>query len=92
MGVSAYCSECVVYFCVYVCVYVCVCVISNQSTSKTPHYVSDLSKCYALLHRPYIKVVLPLIQSKKQDVKNSSGGEGWRQQGIGVRQNLKKLG
>ena len=32
------------------------------------------------------------IQSKKQDIKNSSGGEGWKQRGRRVGQNLKKLG
>ena len=32
------------------CAFVCVCVISNQSTSKKPHFVSDLSKLDALLH------------------------------------------
>ena len=37
--------ECAVYLCV------CVCEISNQSTSKKPHYVSDLSKLDALLHK-----------------------------------------
>ena len=33
-------------FCVYVCVCVCVCVCvrSNQSASKTPYYMSELSK------------------------------------------------
>ena len=30
MGVSAYWSECAVYFCVYVCVYVCVCDIKSE--------------------------------------------------------------
>ena len=38
----------------YVCVFVCV--ISNQSTSKKPHYVSDLSKLDALSHETHIKV------------------------------------
>ena len=36
---------------------VCVCVISNQSTSKKPHYVSGLSKLGALLHKTHIKVL-----------------------------------
>ena len=36
--------ECAVCLSVCVCVCVCVCVRSNQSTSKKPHYVSDLSK------------------------------------------------
>ena len=31
------------------------------------------------------------IQSKKQGIKNSSGGEGWRQQEGGVGQNFKKV-
>ena len=39
---------------------VCVCVISNQNTSKKPHYVSDLSKLDVLLHETYIKVLLEL--------------------------------
>ena len=39
---------------------VCVCVISNQSTSKKPHYVSDLSRFDALFHKTYIKVLLLL--------------------------------
>ena len=40
------------YGCVSPCVCcVSVCVISNQSTSKKPHYVSDLSKLDALLHK-----------------------------------------
>ena len=32
-----------------VCLFLCV--ISNQSTSKKPHYVSELSKCDVLLHK-----------------------------------------
>ena len=44
--------------CVSLCV--CVCVMSNQSTSKKPHYVSGVSKFDALLHRTYINVVLLL--------------------------------
>ena len=44
--------------CVCVCVLcVCVCVRSNQSTSKNPHYASDLSKLDALLHKTCIKVL-----------------------------------
>ena len=39
--------------CVCVCVFVCVCVISNQSTSKKPHYVIDLSKLDALLQKTH---------------------------------------
>ena len=38
-------------FYVYVCVYACVCVISDQSTSKKLHYVSDLSKLDTILHK-----------------------------------------
>ena len=34
---------------VCVCVCVCVCVISNQSTSKKPHYKSDLFKVLLVL-------------------------------------------
>ena len=54
MGVPVYWCECAVYLCVYVCV------ISNESASKRPHYVSDLGKSDALLHRTHIKVVLVL--------------------------------
>ena len=37
----------------------CVCDIkSNESTSKKPHYVSDLSKLDALLHKTHSKVNL----------------------------------
>ena len=56
MGVSVYWTLSVL------CVFVCVCVreISNQSTSKKPHYVSDLSKLDALLHKTQIKVLLVL--------------------------------
>ena len=50
MCVSLLAPECVVWPCVCVCLCVLVCVIPNQSTSKKPHYVSDLSKLYALLH------------------------------------------
>ena len=46
--------ECVVCICVFVCV------ISNQSTSKNPHYVSDLSKRDAVLHKTHIRVLLVL--------------------------------
>ena len=35
----------------------CVCVISNQSTSKKPHCVSDLGKLDALLHITHINVL-----------------------------------
>ena len=42
------------------CIFVCVCMISNQSTSKKPDYVSDLSKFDALLHRTHIKIILVL--------------------------------
>ena len=52
--VSLLVPECAVYFCVYACV------ISNQSTSKKPHYVSDLSKLDALLHKTCSKVDLVL--------------------------------
>ena len=37
------------------CVYVCE--ISSQSTSKKPHYVSDLSKLVALLLKTHSKVL-----------------------------------
>ena len=45
---------------VCVCVCVCVCVMSNQSTSKETHYVSDLSKLNALLHETQSKILLVL--------------------------------
>ena len=38
--------------CFCVCVCLCVCVVSNQSTSKKPHYVSDLSKLIGLIVYP----------------------------------------
>ena len=31
------------------------------------------------------------FSQKKQDIKNSSGSEGWRKQERGVRQNFKKV-
>ena len=43
---------CCVCFCVFVYV------ISNQSTSKEQHYVLDVSKLDALLHKTHIKVFL----------------------------------
>ena len=48
--------------CARVCVCVCVsvCVMSNQSTSKETHYVSDLSKLNALLHETNSKILLVL--------------------------------
>ena len=55
MDVSVYCLLGVL--CVFVCV---VCVISTQSTSKKPHYVSDLSKLDLLLHKAHSKVLLVL--------------------------------
>ena len=48
-------TECAVCLCVRVCVHVCV--RSNQSTSKKPHHMSDLSKLDALLHKTPIKVL-----------------------------------
>ena len=36
------------------------CVISNQSTSKKPHCVSDFSKLDVLLHETHIKILLVL--------------------------------
>ena len=53
MGVSVYWPQSVL--CMFVCF---VCVISNQNTSKKPHYVSDLSKLEAFLHKTHIKVFL----------------------------------
>ena len=72
MGVSVYCPlsvlcviVCVlislcVYLCVCVCVCVCacVCMISNRSRIKKPHYVSDLSKLDALLHKTHKTILL----------------------------------
>ena len=52
--VSLLATECAV------CVYVFVCVISNQSTCKKPHYLSDLSKLDTLLHKTHIKILLEL--------------------------------
>ena len=46
-------SDCGMCACVCVCVCVYVCVISNQSTSRKPHYVSDLSKLDVLLHKTH---------------------------------------
>ena len=54
MGVSLLAPDCAL--CVCMCVYVYVNVISNQSTSKKPHYVSDLSKLEALLEKTDSKV------------------------------------
>ena len=39
---------------------VCLCVISNQSTSKKPNYVSGLCKLDTLWHKTKIKVLLVL--------------------------------
>ena len=39
--------ECAVCFCVMCCL--CVCVVLNQSTSKKPHYVLDLSKLIGII-------------------------------------------
>ena len=41
------CFSCVC-MCVCVCACVCVCLRSNQSTSKKPHYVTDLIVCTPL--------------------------------------------
>ena len=47
--------------CVSICVcVVCVCVISNQRTSKKPHYVSDLIKLDVFLDKTHKKVLLIL--------------------------------
>ena len=46
--------------CVFVCMCVFVCVISNQSTSKKPYYVSVLSKPDTLFHKTHSKVLLVL--------------------------------
>ena len=39
---------------------VSVCMISNQSTGKKPHYMSDLSKLNAWFHKTHITVLLLL--------------------------------
>ena len=54
--VRLFASQCVVRLCVYVR---CVFVISNKSTSKTPH-VSGLSKVDTLLHKTHSNVVMIL--------------------------------
>ena len=46
MNVSVYWPLSVL--CFFVCVFVHLCVVSNQSTSKKPHYVLDLCKPDAL--------------------------------------------
>ena len=51
MGVSVY----------WLLIVLFVCVISNQNTSKKPHYVSDLSKLDTLLHKTNMKVLKGLI-------------------------------
>ena len=61
-GVNIYLYRCVsllVPECV-VCVGLCVCVLLSQSTGRKSHYVSDLSKLDALLHKTHIKVFLVL--------------------------------
>ena len=58
MGVSVYWPLSVLR--VFVCVSLCLCVMSNQSTSKKPHHVSDLSKLDALFNKTHIKVLLVL--------------------------------
>ena len=55
------CLHVCVCLCLCLCVCVCVCVILNQSTSKNPHYMSDLSKLDALLHTTYINTIPPLL-------------------------------
>ena len=82
--------------CVFVCVFVCV--ISNQSTSKKLHYVSDLSKLDILLHKihkfPRLDMCRSIISLSKVthqmwhnhlpfSQRKSSGGGGQRQQGKG---------
>ena len=60
MAVSVSCPLSVL--CVFVCLCVCLCecVITNQSTSKKPHYVSEVSNFDALLHKRHIKALLGL--------------------------------
>ena len=56
MGVSVYWPLRVLGVFMFVSLCVCVCLRSNQSTSKKPHYVSDLSKL--IVCRPLPLVVL----------------------------------
>ena len=60
----------------------------NQSTSKKPHYVSDLSKLDALLHKTHSAIIHPWNktrqQKEQQGFPNSvkrwgwGGGRGWQ--------------
>ena len=45
-------TECAVCLWVWVYLYVCVCVRSNHTTSKKPHYLSELSKLIKCTHPP----------------------------------------
>ena len=45
-------TECAVCLWMWVYLYVCVCVRSNHTTSKKPHYLSELSKLIKCTHPP----------------------------------------
>ena len=81
--VSLLVSECDVYLCVYVCETHTKIVLVLRYQGFT--YIHNIIKWNNTLN-----VTQSTIQSKKQDIKNSCGGEGWRQQEIGVGQNFKK--
>ena len=51
-----------------VCVPVFLCVISNQGTSKKPHYLSDLCKLNTFLHKTHIKLFLVLKYQPRLDM------------------------
>ena len=73
--VSLLAPECVGSLYVCVCVCVCVCLTSNQSTSKKPHYVSDLSKL--IVCRPLPLIVLGGgVEPSTKFSKFERGGEG----------------
>ena len=59
-GVNIYLCGCISVLAHECTVCVFVCVISNQSTSKKLHHVSDISRLDALLHKTHIKVLLAL--------------------------------
>ena len=82
--VSLLVPECDVYLCVYVCeTHTKIALVLRYQGSTYIHNIIKGNNTLNVARLP--------IQSKKQDIKNSSGGEGWRQQEIGVGQNFKKL-
>ena len=73
MGVSVYWPLRVLGVFMFVSLCVCVCLRSNQSTSKKPHYVSDLSKLIVCRALPLILLgeglsLLPNFQNSKGGV------------------------